>query len=154
MDPTNSSTLYAGTQNNGIFKSVDGATTWTAASSGLTGTATRVFAIAIDPRTPSILYAGRNGSGVFKSTDGAATWNATAIKGTNFAPVIDPVTPTTVFACQNAVQAAKSVDGGATLNRVVGGFPNQTINAFAIDPSTPSPVYIGAANGPRRCQGL
>jgi PKD repeat protein/photosystem II stability/assembly factor-like uncharacterized protein len=147
IDPTNPSTLYAGTQNNGVFKSVDGAATWTAASSGLTGNATRVFALAVDPKTPSTLYAGTNGSGVFKSTDGAATWKAAAFAGTNFALAIDPLTPTTVYACANAVQVAKSLDGGATLNRVVGGFPNQTINALAIDPVTPSTFYIGTANG-------
>ena len=100
IDPVSPSTLYAGTRDNGIFKSVDGAATWTAASNGLTET--RVFAIAVDPKTPSTLYAGTNGSGVFKSTDGAATWKAAAFTGTSFALAIDPVTPTTVYACANA----------------------------------------------------
>src|SRR5262249_38349558 len=37
VDPVNSSTLYAGTASNGVFKTVDGGVTWTAANNGVPG---------------------------------------------------------------------------------------------------------------------
>ena len=71
IDPSTPTTLYAGTWN-GVFKSINGGTTWSA--NGLTGNG--VFALAIDPSTPTTLYAGTNG-GVFKSINGGTTWSAT-----------------------------------------------------------------------------
>src|SRR5262245_8077558 len=70
-DPAGPAIPYAGTDA-GVFKSVDGATTWSAASSGLTDSSVR--ALAIDPVTPTTLYAGTD-AGVFKSTNGAGAWS-------------------------------------------------------------------------------
>jgi hypothetical protein len=68
LDPATPTTLYAGTDGGGVFKSPDGGDTWHAVSTGLTGR--YVTALAVDPATPTTLYAGTNRVGVFKSTDG------------------------------------------------------------------------------------
>jgi len=53
IDPTTSTTLYAGSDGGGVFKSTDGARTWVAANTDLTiSLYGGVFAVAIDPRTP------------------------------------------------------------------------------------------------------
>ena len=48
----------------GVFKSTNGGTNWTAMNTGLTST--DVYALAINPQTPDTLYAGTYGGGVFK----------------------------------------------------------------------------------------
>jgi hypothetical protein len=70
IDPSTSTTLYAGTSGRGVLKSTDGGGNWTAVNAGLTNS--YVEALAIDPSTPTTLYAGTRG-GVFKSTDGGVT---------------------------------------------------------------------------------
>ena len=61
VDPTTSTTLYAGTSSGSVLMSIDGAGSWGAISMGLSTNAVRV--VVIDPTT-SILYAGTAG-GVF-----------------------------------------------------------------------------------------
>jgi len=62
IDPQTPSTLYVGVS--GVFMSVNGGETWSAANRGLTDTYNHV--LAIDPQTPTTLYAGTAEDGVFK----------------------------------------------------------------------------------------
>jgi hypothetical protein len=70
-DPTNPSTIYAGTAG-GVFKSVDGGGTF-APSTGLTGSSVTSFAI--NPLQPADVFVGTT-HGVFESVDGGATWRS------------------------------------------------------------------------------
>ncbi len=92
IDPITPTILYAST-NQGIFKTINGAASWTLLNAGMSGL------IIIDPVTPTTLYLSSS-EGVFKSTDG----------GVNFAPannglrylnvwslVINPKTPTKIY---------------------------------------------------------
>ena len=63
IDPATPTTLYAGTDFGGVFKSTDGGENWSAANTGLTSG--DVNALAIDPETPTTLYAGTDFGGVF-----------------------------------------------------------------------------------------
>ncbi len=69
IDPTNTSTLYAGGAGD-AFKSTDGGANWVGINNGLTNT--EVFALAIDPTKTSTLYAAADG--VFASSDGGVNW--------------------------------------------------------------------------------
>ena len=51
IDAGTPTTLYAGTDGGGVFKSTDGGTTWSAVNTGLTSLS--VPALAIDPQTPT-----------------------------------------------------------------------------------------------------
>ena len=73
IDPSNPSTLYAGTDYAGVFKSTNGGGTWNPINSGLSDG--YVNALAIDPGNSNIVYAGTLLGGVFKSTNGGDTWN-------------------------------------------------------------------------------
>src|SRR5262249_40850615 len=70
IDPQNSSTVYAGALN-GLFKSTDGGTNWSAPAR----TFGSITSLAIDRQNPSTVYAG-GPNGLFKSTDGGTTWSA------------------------------------------------------------------------------
>ena len=74
INPQAPEILYIGTDLFGIFKSIDGGATWTAASTGLNNL--DIMTLAINPQTPDIVYAGTFGGGVFGSIDGGTTWTS------------------------------------------------------------------------------
>jgi photosystem II stability/assembly factor-like uncharacterized protein len=143
IDPTNRSTLYAGTSTSGVFKSTDGGTTWRAINTGLTNTI--INTLAIDPRTPTTLYAGTDGGGVFKSTDGGASWRAINTGLTNMiinTIVIDPTNPATLYAGALPPGGAfKSTDGGTTWSTINNGLIINRVEVLAIDPTSPATLY-------------
>ncbi len=70
VDPDDPGTLYVGTTDEGLFKSVDGGGSW----EKLSGTEhPRVTAVAVSP-TDGAVYAGTEPSALFVSRDGGGTW--------------------------------------------------------------------------------
>ncbi len=63
-------TLYAGTRDQGVFRSADAGATWEPASRGLQQLDVR--ALAVDPR--GVVYAGTSSGAVFRSTDQGRIW--------------------------------------------------------------------------------
>ncbi len=63
IDPTDSNTVYVGTEGGGVLMSTDGGDHWTAINDGLTSLT--VYALAMDPQDPHTLYAGTVPAGVF-----------------------------------------------------------------------------------------
>jgi photosystem II stability/assembly factor-like uncharacterized protein len=167
IDPTTPTTLYAADPEWDVFKSTDGADTWTdthlPAGPGV---------LAIDPVRPDTLYAAVHwfpapggcprggchdecyGGGVFKSTDGGATWNTTGLTDAYVeALAIDLVSPATLYAaaarssaCSNA-GVLKTTDGGGTWRALNNGLADVDVLALAIDPVTSSRIYAGTAGG-------
>lgn len=72
-------TLYAGLDGAGVFRSSDKGLSWVPATSQPGNL--RVMALAIHPTTGATLYAATNGGGVFVSTDGGDSWSACANTG-------------------------------------------------------------------------
>src|SRR3989442_497617 len=96
IDPKTPTTVYAGTSDRGVFKSIDGGANWSA-----TGLANiYVSALAIDSQAPSVVYAGTDGgAGVFKRPDGGGTWTTAGLPGLNAAHLAtDRQLPTTTIA--------------------------------------------------------
>lgn len=148
MDPAAPNTLYAATDGGGVFKSTDGAGTWSHAGAGLSPR--RAQAVVVDPQTPSTVYAAVSGGGVYKSVDAAATWqpaNAGLPAGAQGQVLaLDPASPATLYVSifpNDGEGVYRSDDGGATWSRL--GLA-QRATALAVDPSRGT-VYAGAANG-------
>ena len=146
LDPTTPTTVYAGLWD-GVFKSTDGGTSWSPATTGLTcGTSScEVTALALDPTTPTTLYAGTSSDGVFKSTDGGGSWspvNTGLINLTVTALALDPTTPTTLYAGTSSDGVFKSTDGGGSWSPVNTGLTCGTstceVTTLALDPTTPT----------------
>ncbi len=100
VDAQNPGTLYAATDSLGVFKSTDGAGSWTAVNSGLS--AAGVSSVIMDPRNPGTIYAGATG-GLVKTTDGGMSWSA-ANSGLYSVPgslAIDPQTTSTLYAAMS-----------------------------------------------------
>ncbi|HXB14058.1 MAG TPA: hypothetical protein VNZ45_18855, partial [Bacteroidia bacterium] len=90
VDPNNSSIIYACAPSGGLWKSINGGTSWTPKTDQLLGIGTSD--IAIDPTNSNIMYLatgdgdGIDGAyttpstiGVMKTTDGGVTWNQTGL---------------------------------------------------------------------------
>jgi photosystem II stability/assembly factor-like uncharacterized protein len=139
------STVYAGGNARGVFKSLDGGSTWTLAKSGLF--ATTIYSLAIDPQNPHTVYAG-DGAGLYKSQDGAVSWSpAPILPGVNiFALANDPHEPGTVYA-QGPKGLSKSIDGGANWVQlpVAPAFTDLAGSTFplAVDTRNPGTIYSG-----------
>jgi uncharacterized protein (TIGR03437 family) len=144
VDPATATTLYQTTADLGVFKSLDGGATWTAASTGLGGR--NIQALAIDPVHPQVLYAavylavanGGSASTVYKTVNGAASW--TPIDSPAFAVSqlsVDAKNPNIVWEVGSNLR--KSTDGGATWNAVA--FPGPGVVAMALDPSVSGHLF-------------
>lgn len=134
--------LYAGAGYSGLYKTTDGAATWTAASQGLPAS-DWIQVLAVDPLDPSTIYAGTTDAGLFKSTDGGVTW-----RGLGFdligAIAIDPRNSRIVYTVTHYEDLEKSLDGGATWTRVSGLPP--ALSGLAMDASHPDVLYVLGLN--------
>jgi photosystem II stability/assembly factor-like uncharacterized protein len=162
-DPTDSNTLYVGTAQGGIWKTIDRGKTWSPISDNTVSLA--IGALAIGPGHPLTLYAGTGegnfsadsyyGCGVLKTTDGGNLW--TRLGSETFTRmrfcrlVIDPTTPTTLFAAtvkfgeepSSEGGLYRSVDGGTSWSPMTNGLPSLSPGAtdVMIDPKSPKTVY-------------
>jgi len=139
MDPSDSSTLYAGVgvpstaPNRGIYKSTDFGETWTELDTGLPAANRGRVNMGISRSDPQILYAAVNNPASsnfiqrLKTTDGGASWtrlpdctgSGCGQGSYNLAVAVDPNNPDIVY--QAAVSMYRSFDGGATWNQRSGG---------------------------------
>jgi photosystem II stability/assembly factor-like uncharacterized protein len=70
--------LIGGSQNNGFVRSVDGGVTWSAATTGLSGTHPFVSKLSNSKDNPDVLFT-LSSAGVFRSTNFGANWTLTPI---------------------------------------------------------------------------
>jgi hypothetical protein len=76
VSPHNPTTIYAGSQANGVLKSTDNGENWVPANTGLTEAALNVRRLIMDPQRPGHIYAGTREDGVYMSIDAGANWQA------------------------------------------------------------------------------
>jgi photosystem II stability/assembly factor-like uncharacterized protein len=147
MDPHNPSTLYAGTWDSGgpvsVFTSTDAGSTWNAAASGLPGSLSQIYSVAVDPYNSSLIFAG-GFNGLFKSADGGANWDPSEkFAGTYVGSIVfDPLTSGTLYVGTGG-GVWKSTDAGGNWEPANAGLPGGAV--LAIDPQNPKTLY--AASG-------
>ena len=163
IDPTNSSTIYVGAADGGVWKTIDGGASWLPLTDAQCSLA--MGTVAIDPVTPTIIYAGTGeadlypdsygGCGVLRSTDGGSTWTQLDAGGILDPPhasgptistiVVDAATAgsptnTTVFAA-TSIGLYKSTNSGATWAPALPG----SVTGLVQDPSNSSTLYAGVS---------
>ena len=133
----------------GVFRSVDGGTTWEEANAGLPEFSP-VNALAIDPLTSTTLYVGVGGR-VFKSTDGGMTWQdigITNLQRPHHRTGHPPHHPDDgLRGSPRGGGVFRSVDGGATWDAVNTGLTSLNVSTLAIDPLTPTTLYATTGGG-------
>jgi len=156
IDPTNTTTLYAGTDA-GLYKSTDGAITWN--PTGLVAEPTEAFYIynvVLNPAAPATVYAATT-RGVVKTIDGGSTWaamnNGFPPNSGVYAVVIDPANTLTLYAATNDDNVApyRTSDGGAhwTEGQWPAPLPNDFlyVECMLVDPLVHSTIWAGTDEG-------
>ncbi|HEY1304340.1 MAG TPA: hypothetical protein VGF24_12355 [Vicinamibacterales bacterium] len=140
VDPKTPTIVYAATERNGVFKTVNGGDQW----SRTTLSSIRVFSIAVDS-TASKVYVGEDRGRVY-TRSGKGEWsfadlnpNPPPVPANGSVVALDPLVPTTAYAASGGL--FKSTDGGATWSRVLAG----PVFTEALDPIVPSTVYAGGS---------
>ena len=144
IDLTTPSTIYAGTEGSGVFKTTDSGGHWI--SIGLRDK--RIVHLAINPSDTSIVYAATQ-YGVYKSSEGGENWSPIDLHqhAHDFKTiVIDPVTPSILYV-GSAEGVFKTTDSGASWSAVNTGLSNTRINTLAISPRDSSMLYAGTWDG-------
>ena len=151
-------TVFAGSASGGVWKSINGGTTFKPVFDS--ASALSIGAVAIDPGNHKNVWAGtgeswvRNsvsiGDGIYKSTDGGENWTNVGLKDTEHIAriLIDPRNGNTVWTCatghlwddSDSGGVYKTADGGKTWRKVLGGANRSTgcamIAASAQQPGT------------------
>lgn len=149
----------------GVWRSINGGTSWTRLAGGLPGPSDNVgrIALAVAPSQPSMVYAqvitgassGYVGQGLYRTTDGGNSWvrrDAGTIFRDSFGGfgwyfgemAVNPANADQIWTC--GVNLLKSDDGGVSFVDVTGA-AHVDQHAMWVDPSEPSRVYLGNDGG-------
>jgi photosystem II stability/assembly factor-like uncharacterized protein len=153
-------TVYIGSASGGVWKSINGGTTYKPVFDEQP--VQSIGAIAIDPSNHETIWVGtgeswtRNsvsvGEGVFKSTDGGQTWTNVGLKNTERIAriLVDPSSPNTVYVCAPGPLWSdggergvyKTSDGGRTWTQILKG-PNASTGCgmMSMNAKTPGTLF-------------
>jgi photosystem II stability/assembly factor-like uncharacterized protein len=142
LDPR---TMYAEGQNAYVAKSTDGGATWTAVTSGISGTANWEGILTMDPNDHLRLYYGTDR--VLRTLDGCATaWTAVsqALGGAVSAIAVAPSDSNRVYAGTTIGHVYRSDDGGNTSPWAdkSTGLPSRAVSSLWVDPADADQVLI------------
>ena len=145
-------TFRSGSENGGVYRSVDGGRTWNKATKGLPKLIGRI-GVKVAPSAPNVVYvvAETREGYVFRSTDHGETWvkvsdNAHALgRGFYYADLrVDPRNEDRVYTL--GMSFSLSVDGGQTFVPMRGNFHGDHQTMW-IDPRNPKRMFMGDDGG-------
>ena len=155
-------TVYVGAASGGVWKSVNGGTTFKPVFDKQA--VQSIGAVTIDPKNPKVIWVGsgeawtRNsasiGDGVYKSTDGGDNWSNLGLRESERIAkiLVDPTESNTVYVCvpgklwsdSDERGVYKTTDGGKTWTKVLKGANASTgCSMMSMDPQTPKTLFAG-----------
>ena len=155
-------TVYIGAASGGVWKSVNGGTTFKPVFDK--EPVQSIGAIAVDPQAPKTVWVGtgeawtRNsvslGDGIYRSTDGGENWTNLGLKNSERISkiLIDPKDSNVVYVCvpgklwsdSDDRGVYKTTDGGKTWNKILKGANLSTgCSMMSMDPHDPKILYAG-----------
>jgi photosystem II stability/assembly factor-like uncharacterized protein len=159
VNPITPTTVYAVSQQTGLFRSYDSGENWTFVAAG-----SQVRGLSIDGVNSALLYLQYSGL-VLRSEDEGETWRnvtpvftATQMGGDCWGqetvpwPVAHPQASGTVFAFQcgssgNPTGLYKSTNWGSDWQPVMTGLTDTQVSALIFHPTDPLTMYLGTTNG-------
>jgi photosystem II stability/assembly factor-like uncharacterized protein len=157
IHPTNTSTIYAGTLGDAVYRSVDGGNRWSIINAGLKEHVTVVNAFTFFPREPEAILAATT-VGFFKTVNGGMMWDEMSSKGMDSVYIVstalDP-TDTNILYAGTSGGVYKSVNGGMNWRESNNGLmriePGNAlslgVNSLAMDPVNTTTLYAGTTKG-------
>ena len=136
--------VYAGTANEGLFRSTDYGDTWKSVGTGLSGA---IRFLTTDPNKSGRLFAAAGT--VYLSEDHGETWT-NVLNISAWTVTIDPSSPLTVYATARSQGVFRSSDGGHTWQQINDGISNLSMGRSApviIDPTNRQTLYVGSEGG-------
>src|SRR2546426_5023486 len=155
-------TIYVGAASGGLWKSVNGGTTFKPVFDKQP--VQSIGAVTIDPKNPKLIWVGtgeawtRNstsiGDGVYKSTDGGDNWTNVGLPNSERIAkiLVDPTDTNTVYVCvpgklwsdSDDRGVYKTTDGGKSWNKVLKGANASTgCSMISFDRTNPKTLYAG-----------
>jgi photosystem II stability/assembly factor-like uncharacterized protein len=149
IDSHRPQTVYAGTSNGMVFKSLDSGKSWSALYPGIGRPALVIDTLVQHPTEPDHIYAGAwdlysEGGGLYESRDGGSHWSQVVLPKPNAA-----VRGLSISASKPSSMIIGTLDGAfvsANAGRnwtKVGGNELQKAESVAIDPVNPEVLYVG-----------
>lgn len=153
-------TVYIGAASGGVWKSINGGTTFKPVFDKQS--AQSIGAIAIDPQASKTIWVGtgeawtRNsvsiGNGIYKSTDGGDSWHNMGLPNSERISriLVDPKDGNTVYACVPGKLRSdredrgvyKTTDGGKTWNKILKGpNPSTGCGMISMNPQDPKVLF-------------
>jgi len=160
VDENGKITVFVGSASGGVWKSINGATTFRPVFDR--EPAQSIGAVTIDPSNHKIVWVGtgeswtRNsvsiGNGIYKSTDGGENWTNVGLKDSERIAriLVDPKDSNTVYACatghlwndSDERGVYKTTDGGTTWKKVLAGANGSTgCGMLATNSQEPKTLY-------------
>jgi photosystem II stability/assembly factor-like uncharacterized protein len=155
-------TIYIGSASGGVWKSVNGGTTFKPVFDKQP--VQSIGAVTIDPKNPKVVWVGtgeswtRNsvsiGDGVYKSVDGGENWTNMGLRESERIArvLVDPTNTNTVFVCapgklwsdSEERGVYKTTDGGKTWTKILKGANASTgCSMMSMDRQSPKTLYAG-----------
>ena len=137
--------IIAGGETGGVWKSIDGGTTWAVLTDNLANI--DVYSLAIDPSNNMNYYWGTNSGSIFKSADSGATWtlHGSVPGGTVNKILIHPTDSSKMFCSAQGSGLYKSVDGGVNW-RLISSVAAVTGYDIEFKPGDPNVVYASGSD--------
>ncbi len=136
VDPNDPDVVYAGTVSNGLFRTLDGGTTWSSVSGVTAGATAGHCGIAFDRTSgttngrTNVIYAGSYGNGVWRSADAGETWTRISSTLTSCSAGYCGNT-SGVYYCVSGTTLAK-YSGGSWTNLDTSEFQNRSVSVLTI----------------------
>ena len=155
-------TVYIGSASGGVWKSVNGGTTFKPVFDK--EAVQSIGAVTIDPKNPKVIWVGtgeawtRNsvsiGDGVYKSTDGGENWTNMGLRESERISkiLVNPNQTNTVYVCapgklwsdSDERGLYKTTDGGKTWTKILKGANTSTgCSMISMDRQNPETIYAG-----------